>query len=92
MALPRAFATLGLVLGMSMLALVLGLSFFSLGALVKCAVGPGAQLTPALPALALRATLPRAQRHSHTWRLGSTPPLASPPPPPRRATPAGCRS
>jgi amino acid permease len=35
MALPRAFATLGIVLGMAMLAVVFVLSFFSLGALVR---------------------------------------------------------
>jgi amino acid permease len=35
MALPKAFATLGLVLGAAMLAVVFVLSFFSLGALVR---------------------------------------------------------
>jgi lipopolysaccharide export LptBFGC system permease protein LptF len=37
MALPRAFATLGLVLGATMLGLIFILSFFSLGSLVRCA-------------------------------------------------------
>lgn len=39
MALPRAFATLGIVLGMAMLAVIFVLSFFSLGALVRCVQG-----------------------------------------------------
>lgn len=37
MALPRAFATLGIVLGIGLLSIVFGLSFFSLSALVRAA-------------------------------------------------------
>jgi len=41
MALPRAFATLGLVLGGSLLAVVFGLSLFSLSALIRAARSAG---------------------------------------------------
>ena len=36
MALPRTFATLGILLGATMMGLVFGLSYFSLFALVRC--------------------------------------------------------
>lgn len=39
MALPRTFATLGIVLGVAMMGLVYGLSYFSLFALVRCSGG-----------------------------------------------------
>ncbi len=53
MALPRAFATLGLLLGAAMLAIIFVLSLFTLSALVRCAAarqpGPHA-VSPSLHA------------------------------------------
>ena len=46
MALPRTFATLGIVLGVGMMALVYGLSYFSLFALVRCALRPPQRRRP----------------------------------------------
>ena len=108
MALPCAFATLGIVLGTTTLALIYSLSFFSLGALIRrarrcgCLVLPtrplpaaGAASCPQVsdsPCWALSFALPRYQRPA----LGPKQPrgcaTGDRARPLRPPVPAGCRS
>jgi hypothetical protein len=62
MALPRAFATLGLLLGAVMLAVIFVLSLFTLSALVRWAAAAGCTASDSFTPAALVHALPADQR------------------------------